>query len=129
MRKDKLKLKSLGKTGAKFAGLETFPKPMGVTEVLCLTDEVTALCPVTGQPDWYQVEITYRPVELCVESKTVKLFLQKFRNDGHFCENFSSIIAQEFQKTLKASAVKVVVIQKPRGGVSIVSTAVVGGKI
>ena len=123
----KHKLKALGKRVTKFTKLETFPRPEHVTEVTCVSDEVTAKCPVTDQPDWYTVSITYRPINLCVESKTVKLFLQSFRDQGHFCEAFAGIIAYQFQKELKAAAVKVVVTQKARGGVSIVSTAVIGG--
>jgi len=117
------KLKTLGRKVTKFAGLETFTKPAGVVEVTCISDEVTANCPVTGQPDWYKVEITYEPDKLCVESKTVKLFLQSFRNEGHFCENFASIIAHEFFKALLPLRVQVQVTQKARGGVSIVSSA------
>lgn len=123
------KLQALGKKVSKFTKLETFSKPDYVTEVTCVSDEVTANCPVTGQPDWYTVAITYRPNKLCVESKTVKLFLQSFRNQGHFCEAFAGIIAREFQRTLMALGVKVVVTQKARGGVSIVSTAVIGGVV
>ncbi len=125
----KTKLKTLGKRVTKFEGLETFPTPKGVTEVTCTSEEVTANCPVTGQPDWYQVQITYRPRAFCVESKTIKLFLQSFRNEGLFCEDFSSRIAHEFHRVLKPFATKVIVVQKPRGGVSIFSTAVVGGLI
>ena len=122
-------LKALGRRVTKFTSLETFPKSKGVVEVVCTSDEVTAVCPVTGQPDWYNVEITYRPDKLCVESKTVKLFLQSFRNEGHFCEDFSSIIADQFHRTLKPFATKVVVTQKPRGGVSIRSMSVIGGVV
>ena len=123
-----MNLKALGKSGAKFEGLETFPTPPGVTRVTCISDEVTAVCPITGQPDWYVVEVTYRPDKVCVESKTVKLFLQSYRNEGHFCEAFASIVAHEFQKALLAHGVHVKITQKARGGVSIVAEAVVGGK-
>lgn len=119
----KSKLTVLGKKTTKFTKLETFPTPAGVAKVTCITDEVTANCPVTGQPDWYKVEITYYPERLCVESKSLKLYLQSFRNKGHFCENFSSIIARDLMDVLKATMVQVDITQKPRGGISIVSSA------
>jgi len=118
------KLKTLGKKVTKFAGLEVFPAPTGLQRVICFTDEVTALCPVTGQPDWYQVKIDYIPQKLCVESKTLKLYLQSFRNTGHFCEKFSSIIAHEIQRVLDPLKVSVTIEQKPRGGIAIEATCV-----
>jgi 7-cyano-7-deazaguanine reductase len=118
-----LGLKSLGKSGATFSGLETFHAPAKSTKVRCISDEVTALCPVTGQPDWYVVDITYRPNGLCVESKSLKLFLQSFRNAGHFCEDFSQIICNNLNEALDPKSITVTVIQKPRGGVSIEATS------
>lgn len=118
-------LKALGKQKAKFTELETFPAPENVSDVTCTSDEVTAVCPVTGQPDWYLVEIHYQPRLLCVESKSLKLFLQSFRQQGHFCENFSQIIATKLMDALVAKRVTVTVTQKPRGGIAIKSVATV----
>lgn len=118
-----MKLKTLGKTGSKFTGLETFPTPPGVTVVTCRSDEVSAMCPVTGQPDWYVVEIVYAPRAVCVESKTLKLYLQSFRNDGHFCEKFASIICERIKKDLNPASVTVTITQKPRGGIAIIAHA------
>lgn len=120
-----MKLRTLGKSGAKWNGFETFKRPENCRKVVCVSDEVTALCPVTGQPDWYQVEISYLPNKLCVESKTLKLFLQSFRNKGLFCEAFSDKIAQDISSALKPFEVRVTVTQKPRGGVSIIATSVI----
>lgn len=117
----KHKLNALGKKVTKFTKLETFPAPKGVEKVELYSDEVTAVCPVTSQPDWYQVKIAYRPLKLCVESKTVKLALQSFRDRGHFCEDLSRLIGEMFYKTLQPDWMEVTVIQKPRGGVSITS--------
>jgi 7-cyano-7-deazaguanine reductase len=108
-------------------GLETFTTPSQVTEITCSSDEVTAICPETGRADWYRVEITYRPRDLCVESKSVGLFLQSFRSLVVSCEFLSSAIATVLHRVLRPYATKVVVTQKPRGGVSIQATAVVGG--
>jgi len=117
------KLRTLGKKVTKFTNLDTFRTPPDIVEVICTSDEVTAVCPITQQPDWYVVRILYRPREVCVESKSLKLFLQSFRNSGHFCENFSSIIAHELMTVLGAEQVEVRVTQKPRGGIAIESTA------
>lgn len=114
-------LKTLGEKVSTYQGLETFPAPTSVIDVTCVSDEVTAMCPVTGQPDWYTVTINYTPDKKCVESKTLKLFLQSFRQAGHFCENFSQIIAEGLQAALEAHQITVTVLQKPRGGVAIQS--------
>ena len=55
--------------------LEVFPKPAGVEKVVLTSEEVTSLCPVTGQPDWETVTIAYAPDQACVESKSLKLYL------------------------------------------------------
>lgn len=112
-------LKTLGRTGSKFKGLETFKAPPDCKIVTCVSDEVTAVCPVTGQPDWYKVTLEYLPHKLCVESKTLKLFLQSFRNEGHFCEDFSQIIARKLFEVLRPYRVRVTVLQKARGGIAI----------
>ena len=119
----KHKLKALGSKVSKFTKIETFAAPAGCQKVVCTSDEVTALCPVTGQPDWYVVRIEYQPAKLCAESKTIKLFLQSFRSEGHFCEDFSRIIATRFFAALKPHYVTVTVTQKPRGGVAIEATS------
>ena len=115
--------KALGQKNNTFTGLETFPAPAGVTQVVCESDEFTALCPVTGAPDWYVVTITYSPWNRCVESKTVKLYLNSLRNEGMFCEALSAKLAHDFGQALKPKSLSVIIKQKPRGGVSIVSTA------
>ena len=122
----KNRLKSLGKSGSKFFGLETFKAPRECTRVTCVSDEVTAVCPVTGQPDYYKVEIAYIPNQLCVESKSLKLYLGQFRNKGHFCEDFSNIIAKDINDKLNPFYVGVTVTQKSRGGISIIAKSEFG---
>lgn len=114
-------LVALGKTGAKWAGFETFPKPANCKRVVCVSDEVTANCPVTGQPDWYVVTVDYVPDKRCVESKSLKLGLQSFRNDGLFCEAFADRLCDMLYDALLPDEITVTVKQKPRGGVSIES--------
>ncbi len=116
-------LKTLGSTVREFQGFDTFPAPPNVTLVSMESDELTGLCPITGQPDWYSIKIDYVPDQLCLESKTLKLYLQKFRNDGIFGESLAGQIADDIFDALKPHSVEVRLVQKPRGGISITSVA------
>src|ERR671935_241087 len=76
---------ALGHAGSEaYAGLETFANP-GVSHVELTSDELTAVCPVTSQPDLYVATIEYWPQALCLESKSLKLYLNGFR-DERACE-------------------------------------------
>jgi 7-cyano-7-deazaguanine reductase len=108
--------------------LDVFPKPAGLDKVVMDSDEVTSLCPVTGQPDWETVEIEYMPAQLCIESKSLKLYLWSFRNEGVFCETLACTIAQDVYEACKPVSCKVTVVQKPRGGIRISATAYAGEK-
>lgn len=115
----------LGKSGVTAPGkkLESFPRPPALRDVTMISDEVTGLCPVTGQPDQYTVEIYYTPNKLCIESKALKLKLQSYRNVGIFCEQLANDLADHVFESIDPSVTRVRVTQKPRGGVSIVATA------
>jgi 7-cyano-7-deazaguanine reductase len=116
---------ALGHAGSEhYAGLETFPNP-GVTEVELTSDELTAVCPVTAQPDMYVARIAYRPDGLCLESKSLKLYLMRFRNEGVFGEALAVRIRDDVAAALEldASAVTVTLTQKARGGITITATA------
>ena len=77
---------ALGHAGSEaYAGLETFPNP-GVEVVELVSDELTAICPITSQPDFYIATIEYEPKQLCLESKSLKIYLSRFRGEGAFCE-------------------------------------------
>ncbi|MEO5575312.1 MAG: 7-cyano-7-deazaguanine reductase, partial [Gaiellaceae bacterium] len=77
---------ALGHAGSEhYAGLETFLSP-GIATVSLTSDELVAVCPITGQPDFYAASIEYRPDALCLESKSLKLYLATYRNEGVFCE-------------------------------------------
>jgi 7-cyano-7-deazaguanine reductase len=118
--------KYLGHSGSDFEGFDTFPVAEGVESVTMSSDEVTALCPVTGHPDQYVVDIEYVPEKLALESKSLKLYFQSFRNEGIFCESFAARIAHDVQQAIAARSVHVTVTQKPRGGVAIVARARAG---
>ena len=103
--------------------LETFPAPEFVDVVTLTSDEVTSLCPVTGQPDWETVTIEYVPNGLCIESKSLKLYFWSLRNEGAFCEALAAQIATAVFEAAHPSRCTVTVVQKPRGGITISAVA------
>lgn len=105
------------------AHLETFPKPPSVTRVRFTTDEVTSMCPVTGQPDFSSVEIDYVPAARCIESKSLKLYLWGFRDQQIFAEGLAAAIAAEVQRATEPVTVRVTVTQHVRGGIVTEATA------
>lgn len=108
---------------ARYAGLETFANP-GVSHVEMTSDELTAVCPVTGQPDLYTATIEYWPQGLCLESKSLKLYLGRYRNEGHFCEALAVAIRDDVAEALgiPSEKVRITLRQKSRGGIAITAT-------
>ena len=104
--------------------LETFPNP-GVALVELTSDELTAICPLTRQPDLYLATIEYRPQETCLETRSLKLYLQEFRSQEQFCEALAVRIRDDVAAALAVppADVRVVLRQKPRGGITIAATA------
>jgi 7-cyano-7-deazaguanine reductase len=112
---------ALGHAGSDhYAGLETFPNP-GVSQVEMTSDELVAVCPITGQPDLYVAVIEYSPDALCLESKSLKLYLNGYRDEGHFCEALAVKIRDDVAQALELSGdrVRVSLEQKARGGITI----------
>jgi 7-cyano-7-deazaguanine reductase len=114
---------ALGKSGAEFSGLETFEVPKGLETVVMDSAEVTAKCPITGQPDFYHIYINYKPSECCIESKSMKLYLGELRDKGAFGEDLAVTILNDVVNKIQPRKAKVTVIQVPRGGVGIYSQA------
>ncbi len=115
---------ALGHAGSEhYVGLETFENP-GVARVDMTSDELTAVCPVTGQPDMYVVTIDYEPRSRCLESKSLKLYLMQFRGEAHFCEALAVRIRDDVAEALAIDthAVRVTLKQKARGGITITAT-------
>ena len=81
--------------------------------------EFTALCPITGQPDFGEIKILYIPDEKMVESKSLKLYLFSFRNHGDFHEDVVNIILDDLVKLMNPRYIEVVGLFVPRGGISI----------
>jgi 7-cyano-7-deazaguanine reductase len=89
------------------------------------SDELTAVCPITAQPDYYEAHISYRPQARCLESKSLKLYLSRFRNEGAFAEALAVRIKGDVAAALDldGAAVTVTLVQKARGGITITATA------
>ena len=104
--------------------LETFDNP-GVTHVAMKSDELTAICPLTGQPDLYVATIEYWPGPLCIESKSLKLYLNGFRDEGAFCETLAVKIRDDVAAAVRlpAEKVRVTLEQKSRGGITIIASS------
>lgn len=82
-------------------------------------DEFTSLCPKTGQPDQAKMEIIYVPNDLCVESKSLKLYLMSFRMSGEFHEDVCNRIANDLFAILKPKYLRVYGDFAARGGLAI----------
>jgi 7-cyano-7-deazaguanine reductase len=116
---------ALGHAGSEhFGGLESFENP-GVTHVEMTSDELTALGPVNSQPDLYVATIEYWPQARCLESKSLKLYLNAFRNEEAFCEALAVKIRDDVATALELppDKVRVTLEQKIRGGITITATA------
>ena len=81
--------------------------------------EFTSLCPITGQPDFAEIRISYLPAVKMVESKSLKLYLFSFRNHGAFHEDCVNIIMKDLIALMQPKYIEVTGIFTPRGGISI----------
>jgi 7-cyano-7-deazaguanine reductase len=107
------------------AGLETFPNPRPGRDYTIQHDcpEFTSVCPRTGQPDFGTIRITYVPDRLCVELKSLKLYLHGFRNRGIFYEHVINAILDDLVKAVKPRRMTVEGSFNVRGGISSVVRA------
>ena len=101
--------------------LETFPNkhPDNDYFVKFNCPEFTSLCPMTGQPDFATIYISYVPGERMVESKSLKLYLFSFRNHGDFHEDCVNIIMKDLIRLMDPKYIEVWGKFTPRGGISI----------
>lgn len=93
-----------------------FPQRDYVIEIIC--PEFTSVCPKTGQPDFGTLTFTYTPDKKCVELKSLKMYLQSFRNAGIFYENVTNTILNDLVAALRPRRMKLVASFTPRGGIS-----------
>ena len=104
--------------------LETFPNPSPGRdyEISFECPEFTCLCPKTGQPDFATLRIRYVPDHLCVELKSLKLYIWSFRDEGHFHEAVINRILDDLVGLLKPRSMTIVGDFNIRGGIHTVVT-------
>ena len=99
--------------------LDTFenPKPERDYTINFVCPEFTCLCPKTGQPDFAEIRIDYVPDKLCVELKSLKLYLWSFRDEGHFHEKVTNMIADDLIKLVNPRKLNLEAEFYVRGGI------------
>src|SRR6516164_181392 len=106
--------------------LETFANQYAgrdyTIEIVC--PEFTSVCPKTGQPDFGTITYTYTPAALCVELKSLKLYLQRYRNQGAFYETVVNRLLDDFVAACRPRRCRVTGAFTPRGGITTTVTSV-----
>jgi len=99
--------------------LVTFPNPRPARDYVIRHEcpEYTAVCPVTGQPDFGTIVVHYTPDRLCVELKSLKLYLWSFRDEGHFFEQATNQILDDLVRAVKPRRMAVIGRFNVRGGI------------
>jgi 7-cyano-7-deazaguanine reductase len=107
------------------AALETFPNRHPGRDYLVqhTCPEFTSVCPKTGQPDFGTLRVSYVPDRLCVELKSLKLYIQAFRSQGIFYEDVINVILDDLVKAVRPRRMTVEGDFRARGGISSVVTA------
>ena len=80
--------------------------------------EFTTVCPKTGQPDFGALNFSYVPDQKCVELRSLKLYLQRFRNEGIFYENVTNVIFDDFIAVVQPRRARLIATWNARGGIS-----------
>ncbi len=93
-----------------------FPERDYVIETIC--PEFTSVCPKTGQPDFGKLEFRYIADKKCVELKSLKFYLQSYRNDGIFYENVTNTIVNDLVAVLDPRWLELKAKFSPRGGIA-----------
>lgn len=100
--------------------LEMFENPRPGRDYVITTrcPEFTSVCPVTGQPDFGEILIEYTPDQLCIELKSLKFYMQSYRNQGIFYERLTNDILDDLVAACKPKWMRVTSKFTPRGGIS-----------
>jgi 7-cyano-7-deazaguanine reductase len=93
-----------------------FPEREYEIEIVC--PEFTSVCPRTGQPDFGTLTITYTPADKCIELKSLKLYLQRFRNEGIFYEHVTNVILDDLVGVLAPRRMQIEAAFNARGGMT-----------
>jgi 7-cyano-7-deazaguanine reductase len=111
----------LGRKSRPVRKLETFPNHHLRRDyvVTMHTGEFTCVCPLTGQPDYATLTIQYTPDKRILESKSLKLYLQTFRNEGAFHEHVINVILDDIVAALAPRWCKITAVFSIRGGIGI----------
>ena len=101
--------------------LDAVPWSHGETDatVEFTTNELTATCPITGQPDFYELKFSYRPRVSLIESKSLKLYLWGFRDRGIFAEDLAATLLEDLVAACDPAEMTVDLTQQVRGGLQI----------
>ena len=99
--------------------LDTFPNPSPDRDYVIRHEcpEYTALCPVTGQPDFGTIVVVYTPDRICVELKSLKLYLWSFHDEGHYFEQVTNLILDDLVRALRPRKLTVIGKFNVRGGI------------
>jgi 7-cyano-7-deazaguanine reductase len=110
--------------------IETFPNPFPGRDynIDMECPEFTCLCPKTGQPDFGILDISYIPDKLCIELKSLKIYLTSYRNEGGFHEKVVNIILDDLVAACKPKKMKIVGDFNVRGGIHTTVTVEHSGK-
>ena len=102
-------------------GLDAVPWGHGDADasVEFTTNELTALCPITGQPDFYELKLDYRPKGSLIESKSLKLYLWGFRDRGIFAEDLAATLLKDLVAACDPDEMTIDLTQQVRGGLQI----------
>lgn len=93
-----------------------FPQRAYTIEIVC--PEFTSVCPKTGQPDFGTLTFRYIPARVCVELKSLKLYLQQFRNEGIFYEHVTNRILDDLVAVVQPRWLEIRACFSPRGGIT-----------
>ena len=99
--------------------LVTFPNPSPGRDYIIRHEcpEYTAVCPVTGQPDFGTIVVRYSPSKRCIELKSLKLYLWSFRNEGHYFEQVTNQILDDLVRACRPRRMTVIGKFNVRGGI------------
>ncbi len=84
-----------------------------------ISNEISALCPLTKQPDWYKINISYIPEASCIESKSAKLYLGAYRDYPGFIETLCEVVFHDWRLACLPKFLRIELEMAPRGGIAI----------
>lgn len=118
-------LTQLGQQAGPSRRLESFPHHQqdGHLGILLDAAEFSCLCPLTGQPDFARIQVRYVPDQKVLESKSFKLYLWSFRDQGIFHEHVVGQMLEDLDQALQPHAIRVIGHFNPRGGIGITVSA------